>query len=160
MTFVQEFKTFVKNTICGQESGLYKSLYLYKIDTGIDNIRSDATKILLQYAIVDYLNCCYKSLILKDDDYVVNSFAKMKKEKHHSEICLLNIMFAVIRSAFLEVDRHKFNDMTYNEFMDSVKKIYSEYLDDIDYDKLLNHECSGIKIEECNPNEQLFFIKS
>lgn len=159
MAFIQEFKTFIQNTIFGQESGLYKSLYLYNIDTGIDNIRSNTAKILLQYAIVDYLNSCYKSLILKDDDYVINYFAKIKKEKHHSEICLLNIMFAVIRSAFLEVDRHKFNDMTYDKFMDSVKKEYSEYLGGIDYDKLLNHECNGEKIENCNPNEPLFLIK-
>lgn len=160
MQFIDEFKNFAKNTIAGQESGLYKSLYLHKIKiANIDNIRCDTVKILLQYSIMDYLNACYKSLILKNDNYVISCFDKMKKEKNHSEICLLNILFVVLRSAIIDVDRHKFNDTTYDNFMYSVQREYEIFLNTIDYEKLLNHECSGEKIENCNPNESLFYIK-
>lgn len=160
MTFTEEFKTFCINTILGQESGLYKCLHIYNVEMpGIDNIRSDRVKIVLQHALVDYLNSCYKSLILKNDEYVIESFEKIKKTKNHSEICLLNIMFAVIRSAILEVDRHKFDDVSYDEFMYSVKKEYEIFFNSIDFDKILDHECSGQKIESCNPDEPMFFIK-
>jgi hypothetical protein len=160
MSFTEEFKTFCINTICGQESGLYKSIYLYKEKiTDIDNIRSDTIKILLQHTLASYLNSCYKSLILKNDTYVIDSFNKIKKTKNHSEICLLNIMFVVVRSAILDVDRHKFSDVTYGNFMFSMKKEYEIYFNSLDFDKLLDHECSGEKIENCDPNEKLFFIK-
>ena len=160
MQFIDEFKNFAKNTISGQESGLYKSLYLHKIEIeNVDNIRSDVVKILLQYTIMDYLNGCYKSLILKNDDYVLTSFEKMKKEKNHSDICLLNILFVIIRSAITDIDRHKFNDTSYDKFMYSMQREYEIFLNAIDYEKLLNHECSGEKIENCNPEEPLFYIK-
>ena len=42
---------------------------------------------------------------------------------------------------------------------ESVSSAYGDIYDQIDYDKLLNHECKGIDISTCDSNELLFYTK-
>jgi hypothetical protein len=153
-THIEAFRQFLINTISGQESGLFKMKHLLSVD-----IKDVKMKMLLQRTMMEYLNSAYRSLILKSDTYILNSFDAMKKEKSHSDICLLNMQMQLILNAIMAINRTNFNVSSYEEYMQSMVDSYEKYFDTVDFDKLLNHECNGIDISTCDPNEPLFFVR-
>ena len=83
--FIQEFSKFTTQAICG----IYMSLY--KIQKNIANYN---IRLVL---LTEYLNSCYKNLILQDDTYIITIFDNMQKLSCYSPICLLHNIMAISR---------------------------------------------------------------
>lgn len=99
-----------------------------------------------------YLNMCYKSLILKDDPFVVENFKKMQ---NHSPNCLLNIIFKIAK---VIIEKYDFTYLE-NQYINSIRNsIRNKIKDDIiDSCFFLAHECSGPKdISNEDPNKPFF----
>ena len=140
---------FISETILGHERGLYKA--------GIP-----VSAPIIQVATANYLNTCYKSLIVKDDAFVLGKFREMTELIGHSEVCLINIIAQIMMAVHMNLDRSKI-DTTSVETVDiSVKTEVSRIFDPLRETvyKSLSHECHGEKIEDCDPNEPLFQIKT
>lgn len=149
---------FVKDTMVGQEGGMYK-MFSHS-GMCVSGLKENNAKMLLFYGVVDYMNLCYRSLIKKDDEYVVERFSEMKAVLNHSEICLLNIVFATIKNIHDRLDRSQFDTTDYEKYKNSVhQQIINISLSMFDSLKnSLGHDCTGEKIENCNPDEDMFHI--
>jgi hypothetical protein len=150
---------FICSTICGFESGLYKSL----ITSGenINKIKTNQMTVILVNFNMNYYNQAYSSLIKKNDQYIVEKFGQMHKIMNHSYICLLNIMFRLTTEMLTIYDRNLLNITSYENYMKSVQAILNkcnEFLIE-ELPKMISHTCSGIDISTCNPDEPLFYIK-
>ena len=152
---------FVRRTMKGQESGLYKVF----APRGMGPMLATpaATNMLLG-AVVSYLNGCYKSLILQDDQYVIDSFAEMKAASlkgKHSEVCLLNIIMALIQNFHRLIDRTAYNISSYDAYMGSFEAEFNRVYDLVaaEVQGLFRHECHGnIDLSKEDPNAPLFTI--
>lgn len=138
---------FVIDIIHGNECGLFKS-------------EIKITPLVIQLTAANYINVCYKALILKDDQYVVNKFKEMTDLKNHSEICLLNIIMQIVVMVHLNLDRTLI-DISSPEALESSTRI--EIIRVIDpmreiIRNVIVHECHGEKIENCDPNKPLFAL--
>lgn len=142
---------YIKRTITGQESGLYKRFGGIIVDPMFVNVRLSA--------LADYMNVTYVSLILDDDEYVTNSFNKMDGLKH-SKICLLNILFAIIKKFYETNDYSIMKNNSYDSYMLSLRMILYVKMNEVKemLKETLNHKCTGIDIKTCNPNEPMFII--
>lgn len=152
---------FIYNTIVGHESGFFKaheSMGLEKKDLK----KSESMKPIVLIISSNYLNVVYKSLIREDDDYVISYFHKMKNALNHSLICLLNIVYVIVIASHNDIDRTKLNINSYDKYMKNVKeqlKIILENKKEFLKDKL-NHECKGINIKDCDPDEDMFITNA
>lgn len=147
-------KNFIRGSMIGTESALFKVTSTQNLS--LENLKLDVTKGTILMLSIQYLNICYKSLILKDDQYVVAKFKEMTDCKKHSEICLLNI-FANIMKMIIEMsDRSNLDVNSYDKYMDSVKFNLDRILDSMPFGKNLSHECNGIDISTCDPNDPMF----
>ena len=88
---------FTANTLTGQLSGLWKQLFKKNIPNEkiATEIKTDYIN-FLKMSLVHYMNLCCRSLILQNDQYVINAFSEMREVMHHGYRCLLNIVFARI----------------------------------------------------------------
>jgi hypothetical protein len=145
---------FVKNTILGIESGMYKTMRLEIKDTLI--------KIIQINFLVEYFNKAYSALILNTDQYFVQKFKEMHEELNHSYICLLNITFNFTIQLVQQINRDNLNVNTYELFMKSLEDeiIQHNIFQPSMIEPFISHTCTGIDIKTCNPNEPLFFIKT
>jgi hypothetical protein len=150
-------KQFTINTMIGQESGLYKSLS--SDETRKKLLSTNGIKAVFPEFIINYLNGCYKSLILKDDKYVTEKFTEMKSVHNHSEICLLNIIAFLISFVHNKIDRAKFNIESYDKYIISATEEITKILDEVDLETKLNHQCNGMDIGKCDPNKPMFYNK-
>jgi len=150
---------FVHNTLKGQESGMYKTVMSGHIPNfTLADLSTPLPLVILRGAIIDYLNSCYKSLILKDSEYVSYHFKKMKKSYNHSEICLLNIIALVIQNIHLAIDRSKFDVCHIETYLASFDAEFIKAVPPmlILLISTLSHECTGMNIAECDPNKPMF----
>ena len=148
---------FVDSTLLGQESALYKSC-----ETSLRQprsiLKSRVVLVILQHTLVDYLNACYKSLILNDDEYITKQFDAMTLSHGHSAVCLLNILASMIFNTANTFDRSLLDISSYESYM----KAASDQLSVIrlthapTLQRSLSHTCSGMDIKSCDPNKPLF----
>lgn len=150
---------FICETIGGFESGLYKSLTSHKED--INKIKSQNMTFLLVNFNINYYNRAYSSLIRKNDPYIVEKFGEMNKIMNHSYICLLNIMFKLTTEIITGYDRTLFNTTSYEDYMKSVKIVLDTCKEFLltELPNMISHNCTGIDIQTCNPDEPLFYMK-
>jgi hypothetical protein len=140
---------FVSETIYGHERGLYRAGVPVSIG-------------IIQFSAMNYLNGCYKSLILKDDEYVMTKFSEMTDLIGHSEVCLINIIMQIMVGVHTQLDRSKIDTTTLETLSLTVQAETARViapLKELVY-KCISHECHGEKIEDCDPNEPLFFAKT
>lgn len=147
---------FVEKTIIGHESGFYKLF----VDTN-DLLKSSEMKLYYHLATINYLNQAYKALILDSDEYFMKYFNGISNVTDHSQICLLNISLAIILDVHNKIDRAQLDTTSYESYMNSVhtqlKNMKVPY--SIIIETSLSHECKGENIKDCDPNEDLFYIK-
>ena len=140
--------TFVAETICANEIGFFR--------TGIA-----VTANTIQLTAANYINVCYRALILKNDDYVLNVFKEMTDLTGHSEICLLNTIIQILVPVHLSLDRTKFNRCSITTLESSVRleivRVIGPLLKDIQ--TMVSHECHGESIDTCDPTEPLIAIE-
>jgi hypothetical protein len=151
---------FAVSTVLGTESGFYKSIAAGKLP-GVELavLKVPTTAIIFREPTVEYLNHCYRSLILKNDSYVVEKFEAMTKLLKHSEICLLNIIAKLVTSIQKNIRREGLNISNYEaylksfEFQTDIICIYQQLLL---MDKFFSHNCSGKPISEYDPTKPMF----
>jgi len=154
--FAERMLNFVMTTLRGQYSGLYKSGLVCTTPFA-------RLKMIHVGALVTYFNDAYKSLIRRDDEYIVNVFNSIKKIYNHSEICLLNILFAACKKCIeMTVETNLNKDSGYQMFMACVEKELVRIVGAMSmvasFRKLATHDCHGMKIELCNPEEDMFYM--
>lgn len=161
-TLARTILEFCKTTIMGHESGMFKSFY--HRGTAIDD---NTYKMIIQISAANYLNSVYKSLILKDSEYITTIFDRITAISNHSKICLLNIILPIVIAMHLKIERSEQqfgnNDqfhVYYNKHMNSVARQLDQIENDIieSLSRTLSHECHGIDISTCDPNKPLFTI--
>jgi hypothetical protein len=154
-------KDFTKDTMKGQESAIYKTVSGNANIIGIskENLTNNNIKGIFSEFVSNYLNHCYKSLILKDDQYVLEKFSQMKSLHNHSEICLLNIIAALIANTHQQMDRSILDTKSYESYMLSVDSVLASILDNIKLDDKLSHTCTGMDINKCDPDKPMFYTK-
>jgi len=151
---------FVTQTIIGHERGTYRVFAA----TGrpMDSLRIPNTfRTLFGGAAVSYFNGAYKSLILRDDKYIEASFDEMHNVCGHSHICLLNIVFKVYMTMHSQIDRTKLDTTCLASYQKSVETMIVPLAERFltFYATMMNHECNGIDISTCDPDEPLFQLK-
>ncbi len=156
-TIVDLLKEFSKNTITGQLSACYKIVNKNKTDVSpVVLYKNMAPMCLMEYA-----NSLYKSLILRNDEYVTKNFDDMKKVHDHSEVCLLHILFNtwLVATQMIKDDVIKC-DSDYDIFMNSCENELDRIFNKLGthFKKLTKHKCTGIDIKTCDPNEKLFCV--
>ena len=156
---------FCIETICGHESGLFKLASANQIPLQLKTLTTttDRGKILLKnfimMATTSYLNKCYRSLILKDDPHVTEKFHGMSQPLGHSEICLLNILAQLIITIHSTVNRKDFDVSSYENYMKVFNERITANVSISLIHKLISHECTGVDILSCDPDEPLFSLK-
>ena len=144
---------FATNTLAGLESALYKTL-----KDGLVNVHNRMAPSLL----ANYLNETYKSLILQSNEYVLESFQKMKSFHKHSEICLLHMIMNICMGILQQMDCSRADFSTYDNYMYSITeqmKALGVLMLPILRDTV-NHVCHGEGLEGCDPNDPLFVVSS
>lgn len=151
---------FVFNTIMGHESGFYKMTMMGKMLTKEDLKKDEKMHGMIAFAIVSYLNDAYRSLILKNDPYFLEHFNNMAKHKNHSMICLLNIVFVVLQTIHMNFDRSKLDITSLESYKASVMSQLIQRKTEITPKliDMMSHECKGIDIKTCDPNEPMFHL--
>lgn len=149
---------FCKNTIVGHESGLYKSIHQGLMRLSPESLKDEAMIGPITLLTMNYMNSAYRSLILKNDKYIMTQFEEMQKLHNHSAICLLNIIFFLLINLHSSLARSQFNLSSYDDYMQCVdigleKALFKYHKELINK---LSHTCTGIDITTCNPNEDLF----
>jgi hypothetical protein len=151
---------FAAGTVLGQESGIYKAIVAGKMpDVEVTALTRPTSAGAFRQPTINYLNHCYRSLILKNDPYVVEKFEAMTKLLHHSEICLLNIICQLVTSIQKSVCREGLDPSSYANYMGSLEHqvtILCIYQRLLLVEQILTHNCSGKPISEYNPEEPMF----
>jgi hypothetical protein len=142
---------FLTDTICGYYSGIYKML---------GPVLTQEHIISVQLFNVIYFNDAYRSLIRRDDEYIMRVFDKLHSFYNHSYICLLNITFFHTNTILEKITIDKLNLKDYETFMNSVSNCIKNNIASTNLrEKFItsfNHKCEGIDISKCNPNEDMF----
>lgn len=161
-----KIQDFIRKTLLGQESAIYKlssnenfNIFSEGMNVLKNKLNDDQIKIIFYSFIENYLNQCYRSLILKDDQYVCSSFGSMKKCCNHSEVCLLNIIAFYLSEVMQKMDRKLLDISSYDSYMSSADQIISKMLKELNLETKLNHICTGIDISKCDPNKPMFYKK-
>lgn len=150
-------KNFIKDTIYGEESGLYK---IALVNNNFDLSNNNQMNNIITMTTANYFNNCYVSLIKKNDEYVIKKFNEMSKIMSHSMICLLNIISTIKLKIHHSIDRNKLNLSNYDNYMKSVNNQMKLLLDDIFEDIInsISHKCYGEDINKCDPDDLMFKI--
>lgn len=154
---VDTVKNFIIDSMSGVESALYKSTKIQ--NHALEHLKQNETKSIIFMLTIKYLNICYRSLILKDDNYVIDKFNEMIKYKKHSFICLLNIYARVMQMIIEMIDRSHLEVDSYEKYMDSYNTQLLMMIGTMEFEKLVSHDCKGIDITICDPDKPLFQLK-
>ncbi len=148
---------FSRNTILGQESGVYKSISNSSIPLPLSALKTNNIAALYSKSITVYLNKCYRSLILDDDRYITDQFNKMSDLMNHSKICLLNIIAKCIQFLFAMIDRQKLDISSYDNYMSSLSSQMILNRESFEmFVGAVNHGCQGKDIKTCDPDTDMF----
>ena len=148
---------FCESTMLGHESGFYKACGSL-IPVPRDKLKTGMFLPLIRDATCSYLNNTYRSLIIKNDPYIIQKFGEMQSVNHHSAICLLNIIAMIIMNVHFNLDRENLDITSYDKYMESIKAQINDKLKEMNgkLTSTISHECHGVDISTCNPNEPMF----
>ena len=121
-------------------------------------LKSKNALIIYKGPMIHYLNKIYRSLILEDDEFIVNKFNEMVSIMNHSKICLLKMVSYIISEMLNQIERHDLDISAYNNFMINLNEKYNNLGQEIKL-KLVNnigHQCEGEDIKKCDPNIPMF----
>lgn len=150
---------FTVGMISGHESAMYKATIMTKTSLELKEFQTDSYDSIYMHFAAKYINDCYKSLIEGTDPHVVETFNEMINVNNHSIICILNFIWlfhGIIRKGF---ERQKFKIESYDKYMFVVRFQLSvlKPIVRVLMNGCLDHECSGPKLSELDPNDP--FIK-
>lgn len=158
---------YIKKTIIGQESGFYKiAAKIIEHPAGKFLETKNLTNIyvvpILLKALESYFNNTYKSLVKRDDKYVIEIFDKMQSLMNHSAICLLNIIATFTANIYIEINRNNLNIESYNEYIKSFENEFTKICDKnkLSFIKCLSHNCNGEDITKLDPNIKMFTFET
>jgi len=162
--------SFVHDTMKGQESGTFKMFKLGHLPFPIETLKSGVVILaIFNGAIIDYLNSCYRYLILGTDQFILSKFQEMTSLCGHSEICLLNIIGRLIQNVHGKLDRSRLEasstTTTIDQYLKSFDREFNAIvtvqggLKDI-LSKSLQHTCAGKDIKTCDPTKPMFHASS
>lgn len=116
---------------------------------------------VLKLSTANYFNTCYKSIILKDDPYVVEWYNKFWMYCDHSPVCLTHILFQLVCYVQEQVDYQILDYSSLDKFRSSSKEQIQliTFILKKEVIKLVNHECHGEKLEDLDPNVPLFITE-
>lgn len=159
-------KHFVFNTIVGSERGMFKTFQKLEV---AEMLKSESTLHSIKHYLIEYFNSGYRALIYSNngekkreedkDEYYQEQFGQMHAIKNHSYICLLNMVFAIAINIESMFDRLSFDITSLEAFENSVRLQFIIIFGTMK-EKLIeqfNHECDGMDITTCDPEEELFF---
>ena len=144
---------YIKNTIGGHESGIYKAAVgiiplpqkpfdLYDIN------KNDEMKPHITYVTIMYFNRTWESLIKRDDEYVNKIWDDLQSVMNHGVVCLIGIIARLCFEINCSLDRSKFNTSSYDKYMKVVRSMLDTVFSDEYYNiiiKMLSHNCAGEK---------------
>jgi len=150
----KEIVNFIADTIYDHESYFYNVAY-DKADSPVFNKSklSDENFMdkLILLTTINYINDTYRSLILQDDEYIMDYFNRMCIN-NHTTLCLLDFLFRAILITHTNFDRSEMDISTHESYMKIVNKQIDENIDDtILIDMLDDHECTILDISTCDP---------
>ena len=151
IVFINEFTNFTKQTI----TGIYMYLYRNQIEINDEN-----TRLIL---LIEYMNMCYKNLILQDDIYIKNTFDKMQLYSGYSPLCLLHNVMAISKVVVKSLDNIKsFLPCPIDELREKLSTIIwliiTPMINEVFKDQ---HKCDGPKtLTDCDSEVPLFFVSA
>lgn len=150
---------FIESTAIGHERAIYRLFSIKAVPLQV--LQESTFDSLHLKQSIGYFNNAYRSLILRDDPYIAAHFDAMHKVSGHSYICLLNIVFATYLATHRAVDRSSLNLSSLEALTESLKTRLQPLLVALknDLEKSFSHQCHGIDIKTCNPNEPMFYAK-
>lgn len=147
--FIHKFSSFTTQAVCG----IYMSLY--KIQKNIANYN---IRLVL---LTEYLNSCYKNLILQNDTYIITTFNDMQKLSCYSPICLLHNVMSISRIIIESLDDiNSFTLLPENILRKNLSIFIWLIVNSFTKEIFKNiHKCDGPKtLIDCNSEEPLFFF--
>lgn len=152
----------INNFMIGQERAMYRAIsgnFPSTNEFKISDLKTDNVGNIIAIFTAKYLNDCYKSVILRDDPYVVKTFDAIMAINNHSIVCLLNFIYYFIQICYKLMDRSLFNTDSLEVYSSRVNYqlgiirfiIYKSFRG------MMDHKCAGAKTSELDPNDP--FIK-
>lgn len=157
---------FCKYIIIKNENDMFKNIYNTETNLCENNQLIQA---YIQISTINYLNYVYKSLILKNNDYLVKYFDNMVSILNHSKICLLHIILNITIAIHLRIDRKNLQLINSNSLDEILNSYINSLINEINKSsdtvidiltQSISHDCTGIDISTCNPDEDLFYVKN
>lgn len=152
---VKEMVAFTEQFVKGTLRALYRTM---KGDVFLHRVKFTN---LFQICAVEYLNRCYKSTILRDDEYVVKTFDIMMRHGH-SLVCLLHMILAAAKGMFETVlffEEKEVEDLDiFSHHLHLKTKEYLLLLQ-IVWEHKLSHTCSGYALKDLDANISLFTLQ-
>ena len=107
--------------MAGQESAFYKHLALQP-PSAVHTLTSPDILVAIIPSSIAYLNCCHRSLLKKDDEYVLSSFAQLQAAfpphaPSHTSVCLLRVMGSLFPLLYENLDRSRLDVSSYSTYM-------------------------------------------
>jgi len=165
MEFQDNLIQFVFDTMCSQEYSFYNN---FKNDTTIKLPMTLLTMQhicpILNHMASEYLNKCYSALILKNDDYVLASFKKIKDsatEIKHSYMCILHLVGGLISAFHKYMDRKNLDISSRTNYMTSFQNEFNKYYaaNIVNIRHKLKHVCEFTEdIEKLDPTKKIFKV--
>jgi len=146
MSVSDKFVEFIKNTISGHESGLYKLILTGKLPFNREILLTpNVLSVVVSFA-ENYFNKMYESLVDKKDEYVNENF-NIFCSHAHSEVCIINILATLTLDIQIKLDRSKLDISNYDNYMSSLDKELDYKLSRLSekLEELFKHICSGSK---------------
>lgn len=149
---------FIKNMVMAHQSTIYK---LFGATAKI------RTQLMFRQGTINYINDVYKSLILKNDDYVISCFTKLKSSNEHSEVCICRMILSGCMAMYNVLASLKTYGKTtkcdgYDTYMAFVSSAIDSLAEKIKLNLIrsMNHKCTSVKIDTCDPDIPLFILSA
>jgi len=170
---IAAFRDYITRTMVGTERGLYRMWSAGALPGDLyappaEGERPPRMGLVMRF-LARYFNDAYKTLVLYHkgqheglDMVYVTDFTELHGQFGHSYICLLNIVLHLSLGAFMGVDTRELDYSSLEMFTDSYKKQIGEWFN-VHGDRVLeclDHECKGMDIAECDPDEPMFTLQA
>lgn len=122
------------------------------------NVRCLDSKTAKLY-LMEHLNMCYKSLIVKDDPVIIDKFEQICQGVY-SPVYILKVAMT-FGSTFIDfVDSNKTKDITYPQLMQLLEMSVSIFVSQLKSkeSQIFTGTSGDIPIDRCNPDQPLFKI--
>ncbi len=151
MVLIKHIGKYIKSTILGHESGIYKAASgmrpMPQKLFNLKEIKDDAKmKSHITFITIQYFNKTWESLIKRNDDYVNKIWNNLQSVMNHGAVCLMTIIGRLCVEINCSLDRSKFDTSSYNKYIQIVENMLDTIFIKEYYNILLNmisHRCEG-----------------